>query len=749
MNTQIKPKSDTTSLPLGSIQLIIILIVFSLICKFSYPLFHELTFIFSAAVGGTIFAIAWGSRRFLDSHYLLYIGVGLLSASILSTLHALTYNDLETVPSSNSNISLELWLAAKLITSSTFVLAYFFIQKKTNHNGLFLTYLIATFVTIIAIVDSSIPTHGLLSKINIINNAIPLIDIVALVLFFISGLLLYRKRENFDASVYKFLITAVILLAISETQISGYTTSYDTFSFISHLLKITAYYLLYLGVIETSLFKPYRVIFKNLKDHETYLTESEERYRLLIENSVLAIVLQSKNKITFANKAALKMFEASQEELINKSILDFASDNHKSVLKKQLETLETNGRQSSIIESRIYSLNGTQIDAEITSNPITIKGEPAILTVLADITKRKHLERQTKIYTEKMEEYAADMRKFMLAVENASESMYITDKNFEIVYANRETEKTTGYEKSNHCDIFAAKLQGNKSSHEELLSQHRNGNEYVAQLEISPVIDRDQNISFYVFIERDISRLKEIDQAKNEFVSLASHQLRTPLSSITLTSELFLKGVYGELTEKQISSMKEIYNSCAKMKDLISDLLNISRIELGTFNIKTEQVILEDLFVSTLNDHRLALKQKDIQLETEFETIATQQPIDTNIFEIVFDNLMTNAIRYTPNGGNIKVGYNKNGMELIFWVKDNGHGIPANQQSRIFDKLFRANNAQAISADGSGLGLYMAKSVLKKIGGSIWVESIENQGSTFFVRIPLYGNTAQYKNATS
>ncbi|MDO8592925.1 MAG: MASE3 domain-containing protein [bacterium] len=244
-------------------------------------------------------------------------------------------------------------------------------------------------------------------------------------------------------------------------------------------------------------------------------------------------------------------------------------------------------------------------------------------------------------------------------------------------------------------------------------------------------------------VMNNITARKEIDRAKTEFVSLASHQLRTPLASISLSTELLLRGVGGPLEENQIRYLQEISKASQRMKNLIEALLNITRIELGTFAVKWEMINLIEEVDKILKEEEIQIKLKQLNFIKIYAADLPLIRFDKNILGVIIDNLMANAIRYTPARGKITLQIKKGAAKIIISLSDTGCGIPKSQQDKIFAKLFRADNAKEISTEGAGLGLYMTRSILKKIGGEIWFSSEQNKGTTFFVTIPLDNRPGQ------
>lgn len=245
-----------------------------------------------------------------------------------------------------------------------------------------------------------------------------------------------------------------------------------------------------------------------------------------------------------------------------------------------------------------------------------------------------------------------------------------------------------------------------------------------------------------ILVFKDITKAREVDKAKTEFVSLASHQLRTPLTSISWNTEMLMNGEVGEIDEEQKIYLEEIYYGSKRMINLVNSLLNTSRIDLGNFVVEPENVEVVSLtkeIVQELDDN---FRKRNISLETKYEEIGGLS-LDKKLYHIVVENLLTNAIKYTQSGGDVRLELKKVDQFLELSVKDNGYGIPEEQKDKIFGKLFRADNVKAKDTDGTGLGLYLVKSIIDYVDGQIWFESEEDKGTTFFVRLPISGMKAK------
>lgn len=243
-----------------------------------------------------------------------------------------------------------------------------------------------------------------------------------------------------------------------------------------------------------------------------------------------------------------------------------------------------------------------------------------------------------------------------------------------------------------------------------------------------------------VIIFRDASRDRELDEAKSGFISVASHQLRTPLTSIRWYSEMLLSQDAGPLNESQKDFMNEIHSGAERLYQTVDLLLGISRVESG--KLKMERVPI-DVGVFTKEITKELASQIDMKnlslsiVPPDRETVIVW--LDSLTLRQVIMNLISNAIRYTNDRGLIEIKWwiGDEGREVVYMVHDNGIGIPEKDRSRIFSKFFRAENARSQVPDGSGLGLALVKELVESWGGKIWFDTAEGQGATFFFTIPL------------
>lgn len=231
-------------------------------------------------------------------------------------------------------------------------------------------------------------------------------------------------------------------------------------------------------------------------------------------------------------------------------------------------------------------------------------------------------------------------------------------------------------------------------------------------------------------------RLKQLDEAKDEFISMASHQLRTPLTSVKGYLSMVLEGDAGEIQPMQRKLLDQAFTSSQRMVYLIADLLNVSRLRTGKFVIEPIMSNLADVVEGEIGQLKETAEGRGLALTYDKpETFPALYIDETKIRQVIM-NFIDNAIYYTPKGGHIDVKLVDKGQSVELTVNDNGMGVPKSEQQHLFTKFYRAENAQKARPDGTGLGLFMAKKVIVAQGGNLIFTSQEGKGSTFGFSLP-------------
>lgn len=274
-----------------------------------------------------------------------------------------------------------------------------------------------------------------------------------------------------------------------------------------------------------------------------------------------------------------------------------------------------------------------------------------------------------------------------------------------------------------------------------LLEKIKKEEDHVMRLE---ELTKEFDMSAKLLVRRDLDlsrvneKLLQLDRMKSEIISIVAHQLRTPLAAIKWTLKILSDGDAGVVTPEQRDLLQKGFDSNERMIALINDMLEVDRLESGKITYTFATIQFEELVQEMIGMLIPLATQKKIRLEFNITgQLAPKIKIDPDKMREVIQNLIDNAIKYTKDGGLINVGVNMEGEELHFWVKDNGIGIPLEAQDKIFARFYRADNAIHTATDGSGLGLFIAQSVVRRHGGKIWFESSMDAGTIFHVLLPF------------
>lgn len=237
-----------------------------------------------------------------------------------------------------------------------------------------------------------------------------------------------------------------------------------------------------------------------------------------------------------------------------------------------------------------------------------------------------------------------------------------------------------------------------------------------------------------------VANLREFDRLKSDFISVAAHQLRTPLSGVKWVLKLLLDGDLGAITTEQKEMLKRGFDTNEKMIQLVNDLLNVSRIENGKFGYAFERNDFSKLLKTLVENSELAARARGIEILVEDRAQVGEFLFDAEKLLIAFQNIVDNAVKYTLPGGRVFISIEKQGDYVQVKIKDTGVGIPKSELHKLFSKFFRATNVIHLQTDGSGLGLFIVKSIILRHGGQVWVDSVEGKGTTFTVIVPIVNN---------
>ena len=360
--------------------------------------------------------------------------------------------------------------------------------------------------------------------------------------------------------------------------------------------------------------------------------------------------------------------------------------------------------------------------------------------------------REYKVNLEEVfEDVYSTKERVQIILNTMASGVFTVDLNLRITSFNQGAEKITGYRAEEiigkDCSILKCEFAQNKCElynpetklpilNKERKIVNKNGREIWILKNAALLRNSQGEIVGGVESFQDITRLKEVNRMKSNFISLVSHELRTPLTSIEGYVDLILDGDAGEINKEQREFLEIISQNTQRLAALISDVLDIEKIESGKIKMKLEKVNLSEVVEDCINIFKVIAQDKSLKLEKEIKAAQIEVLGDHDLLSQVFSNLLSNAIKYTKED-RVKVTAEIKGRFASVTVEDTGVGMSQEDLKRIFTRFFRAENSYVRKTSGTGLGLSIAKATIERHNGDIRVESKLGVGSKFEVILPL------------
>jgi PAS domain S-box-containing protein len=507
-----------------------------------------------------------------------------------------------------------------------------------------------------------------------------------------------------------------------------------------------------------------------LRSREAQLREAEERFRLAFDEAPIGVALVALDgRWLRVNRALCQIVGYSAEEMLKLGFQDITHPDDVGADIEAIRRLVAGEIETNQVEKRYVHADGhvvwIQLNVSLARDD---RGLPLyFITQTQDITGRRATEEKVRTSEER----------FRGLMESAPDAMVIVGANGRIVLVNRQTEQMFGYDRGELLGqpveiLIPQKFRSRHAAHRsgfvddpkvrpmgaglELFGVRRDGTEFPVEISLSPLeTDEGRLISAAI---RDITErkraesivlgalkrereltesLRELDRIKSDFVATVSHELRTPLTNIIGTIEMLAEGDYGELNPQQQRTVEVLDRNSHRLLDLVRDLLDLNHIESGGLGLQRRPTDLGDLFERVHSQVVSLAANKRIDLRFEAAGELGSVVVDSHQIERALLNLVTNAIKFTPEGGEVSVRAARTGDQLRFVVTDNGIGIPEHEQQHLFTRFFRSSVATENAIPGTGLGLVIVKHIVEGHGGTISVDSVVGQGTTVTVCLPL------------
>ncbi|MGH3006600.1 MAG: PAS domain S-box protein [Gaiellaceae bacterium] len=505
--------------------------------------------------------------------------------------------------------------------------------------------------------------------------------------------------------------------------------------------------------------------------------EQRRQLAAIVEHSDDAIMSGSTDgRLTSWNAGAEKMFGYTADEVLGRRAATLTPPDRKGEADERIREVIATG---SVVHAETVRLrkDGSLIDVAYTYSPIRdASGKIVGISAIAqDIGARKQAQ----------EALAVSEAKFRAFVETTEEWVWEADEHGVMLYSNPAGERILGYATDELVgrdslelvhpedrERIAAELPGLVARKEGwsglvIRWQHKDGSHRHLESNATPILDAAGELRGWRGADRDVTerilaeaereaarrelttqneRLRELDKLKDEFIALVSHELRTPLTSIRGYTELLLDGEGGDLTEEQRRFLGVVERNSHRLLHLVGDLLFLAQIEAGKLVLDADSLDLAALTSDSVEAARPAAEEKGVTL-----TLATgpAPPLVADQARIaqLLDNLVSNAVKFTPSGGRVDVRVRELEARAVIEVRDSGIGIPAGERQFLFQRFYRTSTATEQAIQGTGLGLAISKAIVEAHGGEIDVESEEGAGTTFRVSLPFEQHASKLEPA--
>jgi len=687
-------------------------------------LFHTLVELFSIVIAFAVFTVAWNSRKMQDNKYLHVVGISYLFIGALDLLHTLSYNGMHIIPLPGYPAN-QFWIATRGMEALIFLGGFLMIgrKRKINTELLFLFYfVVSSLIAASILVWQVFPVCFVPGKGQTLFKVVG--EYVIILLLLVSLFMLYKRRANFDRKTYQLLAGSIVVAILSECCFASYRSNSDTLNEWGHYGKLISFFLIYKANVQMAFEKPMASIFRELKASET-------EYKNLAENLPDIVMRFDENLeciYTNQNIRKLPQFAHADVGTLSKRI---CGELKQALLSQKNITGELEvGTQ----DSRYYY--SFQIIPEIFDKASEIR----LLVIFRDIT----IIRKEKLHLSSL-------------LDTLPQQVWTAKADGKIDYVNGVVMKYfaldpdspfgLGWQHYVHPDdlqdclrVWTFSLRNGTEYQVQFRLKNANG-QYLWHLGRAVPIIENGEVTLWIGSNTNIDLQKKGQEQRDEFISIASHELKTPLTSIKAFNQLLART--NDL-EKAKSYLQKVDMGTAKLERLINDLLDVSKINAGKLQFNKTVFNLNELLRECCENLQLSVTTHRIIVH-ENENISVYA--DRFRMEQVIGNLLSNAVKYSPDADVVNVAFRVEQEAVIISVEDHGIGIESQELEKLFDRYYRSDNA-AERFGGLGLGLFISSEIIKAHQGTFWIESELGLGTTVYIRIPLR-ETATIKGAAA
>jgi len=467
------------------------------------------------------------------------------------------------------------------------------------------------------------------------------------------------------------------------------------------------------------------------KNIDNKIKENEKRFRLITE--------KAKDLISITDKHGNYVYiNPSFEKTLGYKLDKFVGTNLKNIINSTDFNRLDDWRKMEDFQYRVKRIDGDWIWLESNRFKIKWQNKTFYVGIGRDVTE-KRIARE-------------ELQKLYSAVEQTLDGIFITTLNGQILYVNPAFEKITGYAEKEvlgknpsiinsgkHKKSFFTKMWRiigkGKTYRGQVINKKKNGELFYTDHTIAPVKDENGNITYFVGIWKDITSHIEEERRKDEFISIASHELKTPITTVKVFTQLLQK-MFKDSGNKEVNKyLDRMGYQVDKLTNLVSDLLDVSKLQTGKLELRKEKFDIGKLikeiaenFEATDNTHKIFIKGKSLKMIKA----------DKDRIEQVVINLISNAIKYSPDSDRVEIKIKSEKNVIIISVKDFGVGIAQEYLNKIFGRFYRVYDTRDKTFPGLGMGLYISYEIIERHKGKMWVESRKGEWSTFYFSLPYF-----------
>ena len=749
-----KPSFFSAKNILIGLALIISLVGLYFLSRYNYLLFHGTVEVFTIVIAIAIFTVAWNSRHIMDNKYLAFIGIAFLFVGVLDLLHTLAYRGMGVFPDVGANLATQLWVATRYVFSLSLLIPLLIINRKIKTRIVSIAYFVVTVFLILSIFYLGIFPQAYTDGSGLTAFKIVSEYIISLIFVISIGLLIKNKRE-FSDNVFKLLLAAMALGIATEMAFTLYTDVYGIANMVGHLLNIVSFYLIYKALVETGFSKPYDLLFRNLKQSETKL--SNDAVELKQINQRLEQEIVERKKSEFERGVIIDFLQIANNSTGTVQLVSQTLN-----LMKKLTGCEAvgirlkDGDDYPYYETRGFTAEHVELENKLCAKDDQgcllrdFKGDPILECMCGNIICGR-FDASKEFFTQKGSFWTNDTTSLLVSTTEADRqahtrnrcngegyesvaliALHVGNSTLGLLQLNDKRKNMFTLEMIQLWERIAdhLALALSKTLAEEVARERAEQVERLqVKLEEKALEVEEYASQMEALAEERLSKLKDSERlaAIGATAGMVGHDIRNPLQAII--SDLFLakeelaEGPDAEGKKHAMESIEEIEKNVDYINKIVQDLQDYAR----PLNPKAEESDLKLVFERLISKSGLP---DNVKVNITIDDNAKKIEVDSYYLNRILYNLVTNSVQAMPNGGNLTIQAYRKANETVITVKDTGVGIPQEVQSKMFAVMFTTKSK------GQGFGLPVVKRMTESLGGTVTFESQEGKGTTFIIRLP-------------